>query len=103
MSVPLRRMNVDVQLISHPLFDGLFDKLELLKTRKPGDRHPVVVGTDAYQRCVGIMRECTWLTWHAASKEWQVTRQEFALNSCEQVMMSRQFFVFTDRAGQARW
>ena len=33
--------------------------LELLKTRKPGDRHPLVVGTDAYQRFVGIMRECT--------------------------------------------
>jgi metallo-beta-lactamase class B len=54
-----RRMKVEVQLISHPLFDGLFDKLEQLTARKPGDRHPMVVGTDAYQRFVGIMRECT--------------------------------------------
>ena len=54
-----RRMKVEVELISHPLFDGLFDRLESLKTRRPGDPHPMVVGTDAYQRFVGVMRECT--------------------------------------------
>jgi hypothetical protein len=39
-------------------FESLFDKLERLKARKPGDRRPMVAGTDASQRFVGIMRQC---------------------------------------------
>ena len=83
-----RRMNVDVQLISHPLFDGLFDKLELLKTRKPGDRHPMVVGTDAYQRL-------PWAYAGVAALAQMARRHGSAcrLDACAQVMMSGQIFV----------
>jgi hypothetical protein len=30
-----------------------------LKTRKPGDPNPFVVGVDSYQRFVGVMSACT--------------------------------------------
>ena len=54
-----KRMKVEVQILNHPLYDELFEKLERLKTRKPGERHPLVVGEDSFQRFVAIMDECT--------------------------------------------
>lgn len=54
-----RKMNVDVEIQNHPLYDGLESKLTLLKTRKPGQPHPFVVGEDGYQRFLTVMSECT--------------------------------------------
>jgi metallo-beta-lactamase class B len=54
-----RRQQVDVELINHPIMDGLFERLERLKVRKAGDPHPLVVGEDSYQRFLGVMAECT--------------------------------------------
>jgi len=54
-----RRLGVDVEIQNHPLYDGFATKLERLAARRPGDAHPFVVGTDAYQRFLTVMSECT--------------------------------------------
>jgi len=54
-----RRQRVDVELLNHPIMDGLFERLERLKVRKAGEPHPLVVGEDSYQRFLGVMAECT--------------------------------------------
>jgi metallo-beta-lactamase class B len=54
-----RRLNVDVELQNHPLYDGLETKLERLKMRQPGQPHPFVVGQQGYQRFLTVMSECT--------------------------------------------
>ena len=53
-----RRLGVDVEIQNHPLYDGFATKLERLAARGPGDAHPFVVGTDAYQRFLTVMKEC---------------------------------------------
>jgi metallo-beta-lactamase class B len=53
-----KRQRVDVELINHPIMDGLFERLEKLKVRKPGEPHPLVVGEDSYQRFLGAMAAC---------------------------------------------
>jgi metallo-beta-lactamase class B len=54
-----RRLGVDVEIQNHPLYDGFATKLERLATRRAGDAHPFVVGTDAYQRFLTVMAECS--------------------------------------------
>jgi metallo-beta-lactamase class B len=51
------RLGADVELLNHPLMDDLFVKLEKLKTRRPGDVHPLVVGRDGYQRFLTVLSE----------------------------------------------
>jgi metallo-beta-lactamase class B len=54
-----RKMNVDVELQNHPLYDGLEGKLDRLKTRGAGQPNPFVVGQASYQRFLTVMTECT--------------------------------------------
>jgi metallo-beta-lactamase class B len=54
-----RERRVDVEIQNHPLYDGFSPKLEQLARRKPGDAHPFVVGSSAYQRFLTVMAECT--------------------------------------------
>ena len=54
-----RKLNVDVELQNHPLYDGMDAKLARLKERKPGQPHPFVIGRDGYQRFLTVMSECT--------------------------------------------
>jgi metallo-beta-lactamase class B len=53
------RQRVDVELLNHPIMDGLFDRLARLTARKPGEPHPLVVGEESYQRFLGVMAACT--------------------------------------------
>lgn len=53
-----KRLGVDVEIQNHPLYDGFMGKLDRLAGRKPGDPHPFVVGTDAYQRFLTVMGAC---------------------------------------------
>jgi metallo-beta-lactamase class B len=53
-----RRMNVDVEIQNHPLYDGFLTKLQRLSARKPGEANPFVVGRDSYQRLVRVMGDC---------------------------------------------
>jgi metallo-beta-lactamase class B len=53
-----RRLRVDVEIQNHPLYDGFEAKLQRLERRRAGEAHPFVVGADAYQRFLTVMREC---------------------------------------------
>jgi metallo-beta-lactamase class B len=52
------RLGVDVEIQNHPLYDGFPAKLERLGRRTAGSKHPFVVGRDAYQRFLTVMKEC---------------------------------------------
>jgi metallo-beta-lactamase class B len=54
-----RKMNVDVELQNHPLYDGFETKLGRMAFRRGGQPHPFVVGTESYQRFLTVMAECT--------------------------------------------
>jgi metallo-beta-lactamase class B len=54
-----RKMNVDVEIQNHPMYDGFVAKLQRLRQRKPGDAHPFVVGGDGYRRFLDVMAGCT--------------------------------------------
>jgi metallo-beta-lactamase class B len=51
--------HVDVELENHPLMDGMAEKLEKLKIRKPGQPNPFVIGQANYQKFMDVMADCT--------------------------------------------
>lgn len=54
-----RKINVEVEIQNHPMYDGFVAKLQRLNQRKPGEPHPFVVGRNGYQRFLQVMSECT--------------------------------------------
>lgn len=52
------RMGVDVEVQNHPIFDDTPARIAALATRRPGDPHPFVMGTDRYLRFWRIVSEC---------------------------------------------
>lgn len=52
------KANADAILSNHTAYDGTPMKLAALKTRRPGDRHPYVVGTDVVRRYITAVGEC---------------------------------------------
>jgi metallo-beta-lactamase class B len=53
-----KKMNVDVELQNHPIFDGMPDKLAKLKSAKASDTNPFVIGNDRYLKMWNIVSEC---------------------------------------------
>jgi metallo-beta-lactamase class B len=53
-----RKMNVEVELQNHPIFDGTPERLARIKTAKSGDANPFVVGNDRYLKMWNIVSEC---------------------------------------------
>ena len=53
-----KKMNVDVEVQNHPLFDMTPERIVALKARKSGDPNPFVVGTDRYVKFWSIVSEC---------------------------------------------
>jgi metallo-beta-lactamase class B len=53
-----KRMNVDVEVQNHALFDMTPERLAQLKTRRPGDPNPFVVTMDKYVAFWTIVSEC---------------------------------------------
>lgn len=54
-----RKMNVDVEIQNHPMYDGFVAKLQRLRQRKPGEPNPFVVGREGYRRFLDVMSGCT--------------------------------------------
>lgn len=52
------RAGADVIFTNHTAFDGTNAKLAALASRKPGDPHPFVVGTDGVRRYLSVAEEC---------------------------------------------
>jgi metallo-beta-lactamase class B len=53
-----KRMNVDVELQNHPIFDGMPDKLAKLKSARASDPNPFVIGNERYLKMWNIVSEC---------------------------------------------
>lgn len=53
-----KKMNVEVELQNHPIFDGMPDRLARLKTMKSGDANPFITGTDRYLKMWNIVSQC---------------------------------------------
>jgi metallo-beta-lactamase class B len=45
-----KRMNADVEIQNHPLYDNIAAKVDGVRAGKKGAANPFVVGKDAYQR-----------------------------------------------------
>ena len=52
------KAGADVLLSNHTNFDGSKVKLPAVKARKPGERHPYVIGNDAVRRYLTTVGEC---------------------------------------------
>lgn len=44
--------NVDIEISNHPFSNHLLEKMEALKTRKPGEPNPVVIGNEEFKQYV---------------------------------------------------
>ena len=53
-----RRAGVDVFVSNHGFVDGTPTKLPALRTRKPGEPNPYVIGSDAVQNVLTVLSEC---------------------------------------------
>jgi metallo-beta-lactamase class B len=54
-----RKMNVEVEIQNHPMYDGFVAKLQRLKERKAPEPNPFVIGRDGYRRFLDVMSGCT--------------------------------------------
>jgi metallo-beta-lactamase class B len=52
------KAGADVILSNHTQYDGSKTKLPAVKDRKPGEKNPYVVGTDAVKRYLTVAGEC---------------------------------------------
>ena len=52
------KANADVILSNHTQYDGSKTKLPAVQARKPGERHPYVVGNDVVRRYLTVANEC---------------------------------------------
>jgi metallo-beta-lactamase class B len=52
------RAGADVLVSNHTAYDGSKQKIPALSTRKQGDTHPYVVGTEAIKRYLTVVKEC---------------------------------------------
>jgi metallo-beta-lactamase class B len=53
-----KRLNVEVEIQNHPIFDGTPDRLSRMKAARAGDPNPFVIGNDRYLRMWTIVSEC---------------------------------------------
>ena len=53
-----RKMKVDVELLNHPMMDGMAAKITKLQGRASGGPNPFVVGVESYQRFLTVSSEC---------------------------------------------
>lgn len=54
----VQKAGADVLLSNHTIYDGSKTKLPAVKARKPGERHPYVVGGDVVRRYLTTVNEC---------------------------------------------
>ena len=52
------RAGADIVMANHTEYDGSKEKLPALAARKPGEKHPYVVGRDGVQRYLTAVNEC---------------------------------------------
>jgi hypothetical protein len=57
-----RGNDVEVEFENHIMFDGTFEKMQALVTRRTGAPNPFVVGENGYQGFLRVARECAQAT-----------------------------------------
>jgi metallo-beta-lactamase class B len=53
-----KKLNVEVEVQNHPIFDGMPERLARLKAANPADPNPFVIGNDRYLKMWNIVSEC---------------------------------------------
>jgi metallo-beta-lactamase class B len=53
-----RKLNVEVEVQNHPIFDGMPERLARLKAARPENPNPFVIGNDRYLKMWTIVSEC---------------------------------------------
>jgi len=53
-----KRMNADVEVQNHPLYDNITEKVAGVRAGNKGAANPFIVGRDAYQRFLTVQSEC---------------------------------------------
>src|SRR5205085_2015122 len=53
-----KKMNVEVEMQNHGMFDGMPERLAKLRTAKAGDPNPFVIGNGRYLKMWNIISEC---------------------------------------------
>ena len=53
-----KKMNVEVQIQNHPIFDATPERLAKLKARKAGERHPFYMSTEHFGKFWNTISEC---------------------------------------------
>jgi metallo-beta-lactamase class B len=53
-----KKMNVDVEIQNHALFDDTPGRIARLKARKPGEPNPFLMSIDKYVNMWGVVSEC---------------------------------------------
>ena len=53
--------HVDVELNSRPFVDNAIARMDSLQHAKPGQRNPFLIGTDGFQKFIGMIGECGWV------------------------------------------
>ena len=53
-----KRMNVEVEVQNHPIFDGMPERLSRLRAAPAANPNPFVIGNDRYLRMWNIVSEC---------------------------------------------
>ena len=56
--------HVDVELNSRPFVDNAIARMDSLQHAKPGQRNPFIIGTDGFQKFIGMIGECGWVDLH---------------------------------------
>ena len=55
------KAGADAMIANHPVQDGAFEKIEMLRYRRPGDANPFVVGPDKLDRYFKLQAACSKL------------------------------------------
>jgi metallo-beta-lactamase class B len=53
-----KRLNVEVEIQNHPIFDGTPERLSIVRAAAPSASSPFVIGNDRYLRMWNIVSEC---------------------------------------------
>jgi metallo-beta-lactamase class B len=53
-----KRLNVEVEVQNHPIFDGMPERLSRITAARAADPNPFVIGNDRYLRMWNIVSEC---------------------------------------------
>jgi metallo-beta-lactamase class B len=55
-------LHVDAEVNGYPFADNAIARMDSLRKAKPGTANPFVIGADGFQRYMGVIAECGWVS-----------------------------------------